>query len=320
MTRQALHITNGDSTAGTLLETPLVERVLPWRDVLHDGPVPAVADDELRRIRATFLAEDAPEAATAIERWLEERDKTLTASAAGELVLWLEADLYDQLQLIQVLARLAEIRVDPGRITLICIGEHLGIAHFGGLGELDAGQLERVAGAAAAPVSEAALDLARAAWAAFRADQPGGLRTIARSHDPVLRFLGEAFDRLGREYPSTRDGLSLTERRILAAVDDGAATAGAVFAAVGAREARPYLGDTFCFRIIDRLASARSPLLTVAARVELTDAGRRVLAGADDHVRLNGIDRWVGGVHLAGDDAEWRWNEGTETVSALTDA
>ena len=102
MTRQALHITNGDSTAGTLLETPLVERVLPWRDVLHDGPVPAVADDELRRIRATFLAEDASQDATAIERWLEERDKTLTASAAGELVLWFEADLYDQLQLIQV--------------------------------------------------------------------------------------------------------------------------------------------------------------------------------------------------------------------------
>ena len=50
---------------------------------------------------------------------------------------------------------------------------------------------------------------------------------IAAGRSDELRFVAEAFDRLGREYPSARDGLSLTERRILAAVHDGAATAGA---------------------------------------------------------------------------------------------
>jgi hypothetical protein len=313
--RGALHITNGDSVAGTLLETPFVERVLPWRDVLHEGPVPAVADDELRPIRATFLAEDAPRDATSIERGLEERDRTVTANAGGQYVLWFEADLYDQLQLIQVLARLAELRVDPARIALICIGEHPGIAHFGGLGELDAGRLTRVAETAATAVSRGALDLACEAWAAFRADRPLGLGRIARAHHPELRFLAEAFDRLSREYPSTREGLSLTERRVLAAVDDGASTPGAVFAAVGARETRPFLGDTYCFRIVTRLASGRTPLLAAsAARVQLTGAGRRVLDAADDCVRLNGIDRWIGGVQLIGDDVAWRWNEGTEAI------
>ena len=321
--RRALHVTNGDSAAGTLLETVLVERVLPWRDALHEGPVPAVADDELRRIRAEFLADDVPAEAAAIRSWLEERDRMLTENAGGEFVLWFEADLYDQLQLVQALARFAELAVDPARITLICIGEHLGIAHFGGLGELDAEQLTRLAGAAATRVSEGALDLARDAWTAFRADHPRDLATIARTHHPELRFLAEAFDRLSREYPSTRDGLSLTERRILAAVDEGAPTAGAVFTSLGAREARPFLGDTLCFRIIARLARGRSPSLTVGTQpvaapteVRLTDPGRRVLDGAGDHVRLNGIDRWIGGVHLAGDVARWRWNEGTEAIVA----
>ena len=55
--RAALHVTNGDSAAGTLRETTLVERVLPWRDALHEGPVPALPDNELRRVRAAFLAE-----------------------------------------------------------------------------------------------------------------------------------------------------------------------------------------------------------------------------------------------------------------------
>ena len=37
-------------------------------------------------------------------------------------------------------------------------------------------------------------------------------------------------------------------------------------------------------------------------------------AGQLDHVELNGIDRWIGGVHLDGKQARWRWDEGTETV------
>ena len=26
------------------------------------------------------------------------------------------------------------------------------------------------------------------------------------------------------------------------------------------------------------------------------------------------LDRWIGGVHLAGDQARWRWDEGTEAI------
>jgi len=158
------------------------------------------------------------------------------------------------------------------------------------------------------------------------AAHPGGLGAIAATPSPELRFLGEAFDRLSREYPSTRDGLSLTERRILAATADGAATAGEVHARIGAREARPYLADLSCFRIITGLVRARTPLLTaepsteaVAAgtRLRPTTAGLRVLRGQADHVALNGVDRWIGGVHLAGPDSPWRWDEGTEGIVSV---
>ena len=181
---------------------------------------------------------------------------------AGEYVLWFEADLYDQLQIAQILAALDTLGVAPGRVTLICIGEYPGIAHFGGLGELEPGQLPGLL-EVATPLTTAALGLGAAAWAALRAADPGGLGTIAASRSRELRFLGEAFDRLGREYPSTRDGLSLTERRILAATPAGGGLAGAVFARLGEREARPYLADLFFFRIVARLAGARVPLLAL---------------------------------------------------------
>jgi hypothetical protein len=177
-----------------------VSELVVWRDALHEGPVPAAGDAELRAAR----------------------DAQLAAGREGDYVLWFEADLYDQLQLAQILSQLAALTVAPERITLICIGEHLGRARFGGLGELTADELAALPARAAVALTPDALALATRAWDALRAPDPGGIETIVAARSPVLRFLPEAFDRLAREYPSTRDGLSLTERRLLAAVADGA--------------------------------------------------------------------------------------------------
>ena len=254
----ALHVTNGDSTESGLRGTGLVHHILCWRDALHEGPVPDVPDHELRRIRARVLAaDDAAELGTASV--LAERDHALELHREGHYVLWFEADLYDQLQLIQIVAKLHELGVPPDRITLICIGEYPGIAHFGGLGELDADQLGRLPAMAATTLTSAALEHATRAWKLFRAPEPSGLGEIAAHPVRELRFVAEAFDRISREYPSTRDGLSLTERRILAAVAEGAPTAGAAFLRVGARETRPFLGDTWCFEAIRRLGGRHEP-------------------------------------------------------------
>jgi hypothetical protein len=51
-----------------------------------------------------------------------------------------------------------------------------------------------------------------------------------------------------------------------------------------------------------------------STRLRLTAAGRHVLDGLEDQVALNGVDRWIGGVHLSGGTAHWRWDEGIESV------
>ncbi|MFF4623276.1 hypothetical protein [Nonomuraea jabiensis] len=318
----ALHISNGDCT--DLAGTGLARRIVFWRDVLHEGPVPALGREELRRVRVAFLAGAHGVDGGEVLRMFLERDAAVEANRGGEYVLWFEADLYDQLQIVEILAWLAELGVPAGAVTLICIGEHPGIARFGGLGELRAEQLRELpATGACARLSPAALELATRAWAAFRAPTPEGLAGIAAARSGELRFLGEAFERLSREYPSTRDGLSLAERRVLAAaVQEG--TAGEVFVRATAREARPYLGDTSCFAMMGRLAGAPYPLLELrpaggpvgrATVVRLSAVGARVLAGEEDHVRLNGVDRWIGGVHLSGREVRWRWDEGREALT-----
>jgi hypothetical protein len=322
----ALHVSNGDAT--DLPGTGLARHILYWRDVLHEGPVPAVPAADLRQIRADFLARAGADDRGEGAQMFAERDRTLEAHRDGEYVLWFEADLYDQLQIIQILARLAELEVPAHNITMICIGEHPGIARFGGLGELTAEQLRELPHTnACARLTPAALQLATRAWAAFRAPTADGLGAIAATRSGELRFLGEAFDRLSREYPSTRDGLSLTERRVLAAVADGAPDAGTAFIRAAGRETRPYLGDTWCFEMMNRMANAPVPLLITEpggsrvdrhTRLSLTAAGARVLAGEADHVTLNGLDRWIGGVHLHGHHPQWRWDEGTEALIEQT--
>ncbi|GAA4991650.1 hypothetical protein [Actinopolymorpha pittospori] len=322
-TGQVLHLTNGDVTVGLLREAGLAEPILPWRDVLHDGPVPGgLTDAELRSVRAEFIAGSGWGSLTAVRDSFDARDEMLAAHSDARLVLWFEADLYDQLQIIQVLDQLRRRGAEPARISLVSAGEFPGIAHFGGLGQLRPDDLLRLRTDEVVLTTDA-LDLAARAWAAFTAADPSGLAGVAGSSSPVLRYVAEAFGRLMQEYPARSDGLSLTQRRILLSVEDGANTPSEAFAEVGRRERRPYLGDTSCFAIIEGLASARRPLLTwlddaplPSRGLRLTAAGREVLAGHSDHVAEGGIDRWIGGVHLTGSRPPWRYDERRERLVA----
>src|SRR5262245_38861955 len=96
-----LHVTNGTSVS--LRDSGLPGDILTWLDVLHEGPVPAHLDPaQLRRVRGVFL--DAEwQGNVPAELELAHRDAALEAH--DEIALWFEHDLFDQLQLIQILDR-----------------------------------------------------------------------------------------------------------------------------------------------------------------------------------------------------------------------
>src|SRR4030095_10658531 len=86
--------------------------MLPWRDVLHEGPVrTGLSLEELSVERARFIAEAGWGVLPDVMKSFGERDATFRqAGRHDEIVLWFEHDLYDQLQLIQVLDGVAELR------------------------------------------------------------------------------------------------------------------------------------------------------------------------------------------------------------------
>jgi redox-sensitive transcriptional activator SoxR len=319
-----LHITNGGSAGNTLRQTALGGAVLPWQDVLHEGPVPALPRQELLRTRARFLADCGWGRQQALLSSLERRDRQLLGALRNDLqvVLWFEHDLYDQLQLLDVLELAHTAEAAP---ELIIIGAFPGRPSFAGLGELTASELETLCPSRrrAAP---AALQAAASAWAALQAPEPTTLAEWATRETAHLPFLAPALRRLLEELPAPADGLSRTERSALRTISAGARTAPASFVAAQRLEEAPFLGDAWFYRVISVLGQGKTRLLEtddstplppppplgdgrLFARLQLrlTATGERTLRGEADRVELLGIDRWIGGTHITSDNT-WRWD------------
>ena len=137
-----------------------------------------------------------------------------------ELVLWFEHDLFDQLNLIQLLAWI-HARLPEGKpVSLICINAFPGRPHFKGLGELTAEELGPLIGTRQ-PVGRAQFELARRAWDAFRDPAPETLDRLRREDSTPLPYLAAAIARFLQDYPWTCDGLSRTERRLFELASGG---------------------------------------------------------------------------------------------------
>jgi hypothetical protein len=314
-----LHVTNGDSAAGVIRAAGFADPVLPWRDVLHEGPVPAgLSAGEMAAIRALYIAEQGWDAFGALLGSFRRRDERLAALREySEVVLWFEHDLYDQLQLVQVLDRIAGMDTDATRLTLT--------SEAAFIGSLPPDRVPRLFDSRG-PVTTEVLETGRLAWAALTAPEPEALARLAGGVFAGLPFLGSALTRLLEEYPAPGIGLGRTERQILEVVDAGADTPAAAFAANQAREEALFMGDARFWLRVDGLLRAARPLLRWAeeapasfppasgddrrffdCRLALTDAGRATLDGGLDAIAVNGIDRWIGGVRLR-PGGVWRYD------------
>ncbi len=314
-----LHITNGDAAARSIAQAGIEGPVLPWRDVLHEGPVPAGLElPELSRERARFIARRRWGELDDVERDFARRDATLAAYREHDaVVLWFEHDLYDQLQLIQLLDWFADHPPDTTRLELVQSDDYLS--------SLDETAL-RARFDARAGVRREQLDLARAAWRAFRAPDPAAILDVLADDTTSLPYLAPALLRHLEQFPSTREGLSRSERQALGVISSGRAELRQAFAGCAESEEAIFLGDRVFMDYLERMSRATTPLVLWedrsaiiapdsegemralwSRRAAVTDAGERVLAAAADAVQLNGIDRWLGGTHLVTGQL-WRWD------------
>ena len=304
------HVLNGDTTRQGLVQSRLPGEFLVWTDLLHEGPVPRdVGTADTRRVRAEYLASAGYGNREDISRALDTQDVELDRwFEFGEIVLWLEHDLFDQLILLRHLAWLARTNGATERSRLICRDQYLGNMTPATLASLFD---ERV------PITGETVQTGAEIWDALTSDDPAPLVRRSKVAPPEgIPFVPGALTRLLEEYPGAIDGLARSERQILRAIEEGSDTLGDCFQATQSMEERIFMGDTTFLRIARSLSAARDPLMTLAPmpgagpfryRVETTPFGRAVLAGHRNNLQVNGIDRWVGGVHLSGFGPTWCW-------------
>jgi hypothetical protein len=274
-----LHITNGDCAVPVLSQV-VSGSILPWRDVLHEGPVRAgLSLEALSRERAAFIADAGWGDKALVLKDFQERDAAFRgAGRHDEIVLWFEHDLYDQLQLIQVLDGLSELRGPP--ISLVCEAEYLGT-----MAPRRAAELFSLRN----PVTRRHLQEASAAWRAFRSSDPREIECLRISAYP---FLAAALRRHLQEFPWTTDGLSLLERRVLQALQGGPLAFPELFRALA--EDPAFLGDAVLAWHLERMAQER---LVEQRGKEWRLSGKS---------RSRRVPRWLGGYEVK--DAALRWD------------
>jgi hypothetical protein len=305
-----LHVANGHCTTGLIEASGLPGHRQIWADPLNEGPVPGnISDDELLLVRARFLASDPDHVGVTAADLKGRRDAVDNDAAYDELVLWFEHDLFDQLNLIQLLAHLGS-RPQSKPVTLICIDRYPGHPDFKGLGELAPRDIAALF-ETRRPITAGQTALAQRAWSAYRSSDPRAIEALLRTDTSALPFLAAALARHLEEFPSERDGLSRSERRLLAQVIDGPAHVHAAFPRMHDGETAHYIADSWFADRVKDLSSAAPALMDLLpdGTIALTDAGREVLHGRADRVTLCGIDRWLGGVHVQGHGKAWRWSE-----------
>ena len=324
-----LHIFTGDAaamTVGGALAIP-ENQLLIQHDVIACGPLPAFASrGEWISTRDDFWQEvcGGPE--------LEEFPNDLVIDAgeigrADRVTLWIGAGLSDRLLLATVLRLSDLVGFDlPPLETMEITGHKTLSVPVLGWGMLRANDVGR-------PIARAVdthqILRARRAWAGLTAPTPASLRSCLDAIDDDSELAAAMFTLIGR-YPDATSGLSHWDAALLAAMSSAESNAFTVIGgAIGANHHwLDPVGDSYLFWRLRRLAdpALNEPLLTLSGdrntprncRVMPTAFGIEVRDGRASHVAVNGVDDWIGGVHLRQATGSPWVRRGDELIQSLS--
>jgi len=330
-----LHVHNGDSTANTARQASLPGEHFAWRESLVTGPTIAdLPTDEWEAMRAQHLSASYGVELQQCREELVAQEKKLRSAASSheEIVLWFEHDLFCQVHLVYLLNWFAKENLVDTKLSLICINQFQGKENFRGLGELSAGELSSLFPARREVTAEQ-LTLATAAWLAYCSDDPRAIENILLTNTAALPFLDAALRAHLRRFPSTANGLGHIENRALQFIAEDNQDFARLFDHFSRAESIYGFGDAQLWLVLRTLCDGPAPLvsvenfesdswrlqpltpeLTQQARFRITAAGEATLAYEADSVILNGIDEWLGGVHLHDPESLWRWDESTSRL------
>ena len=325
-----LHITNGGHAKEKLEGSGFEGEFIPWDDILHDGPVPeGLTLRELSKVRAEYISSLGYDSFSKIHEIFQKRDEIIESlSDYSEITLWFEPDLYDQLQILQILDSIGNLSSKLDNIYLI---------HFSSVTGVDYDDLNHLY-ENRFTISEETVACAQKGWAAYRSPSPESMSELLNIKVIEFPYLGRAFQRLFEEYPDYRNGLSRTMHQFLQIIkDDQSRGPFDIFLENQKLEDYAFLGNHTFFTQVESIANCQRALVKLKDgskfthsltdkkyseeflknRFKVTEDGVDVLNSNADFIKLNGIDRHIGGVHLTSDN-DWRWDGDEEKFRKMS--
>ena len=180
----------------------------------------------------------------------------------------------------------------------------------------------------AVPIRNDHLEIAAAAWAAWRAPTPQAWFGLLARDLSALPHLRNTVISLLEELPMRGSGLGATEMRMLELISEGRLHPHELFPGHKKPNERRVFGYWEVGALLDGLAHCPAPAVSgldegpfdldmhedadrharyKRSRLALTEFGKAVIARADDFAWRNPVHRWWGGTELI-NDRLWRWD------------
>ena len=298
-----LNITNGSNTTDLMIQANILGDHLSWDDLLHEGPVPAnLSLAALSAVRADYLVKQGYADKAQVTDKFRQRDTALRNYAQyNKVILWFEHDLYDQLQLIQILDWFNQQTSIETELKLICVDKHLSRHTPEEFSRLI--NFEKI-------ITRSQLDLATQAWQTFTSSTAGKLGLFLTQDLSPLAYLEAALTRLSLEYPDKQSGLPLTERLVLQALEKGALSPVALFKKYQQLENAEFMGDMTFWLRLNQMAFGKVPALELSVqqqigypinpkqKISISSFGHQCLKGKAHWYNNNHLKRYIGGYQV----------------------
>jgi hypothetical protein len=328
-----LSITSTQANAQAIRDAGLSGDIIACEDVLYEGPLQlGLSPEKMATKRADYFAACGMEGAKALsERYAQRLQQLAQYDQHHQLVLWFSQNLYNQLLLVQLLHWIEGQDTGLLEISLASPDQLPASRNIQSFDVLNSDQVESLY-KRRLEISINQLDVAKHVWEAICNHDPRDLALFSKPDMASLPFLPLAVERLLQQFPAKANGLSRSERQILEILTTNESDPSKVFMRVQRKEEYPFMNHVMFWLTVSRLIQADHPAIKLEERyceervepgitrevstshILLTETGRKILRNEQDWIQLNGIDRWVGGVHLNSGNI-WRWDNSRHVIS-----
>ena len=217
MSKNCLHITNGNFLTDYLRELNFTEDILTWQEMLCEGPTIAAIDSEaFFELRAEFLKNyyDIEVDTAELQKELSKLDNVENYS---EINLWFEYDLFCHINLLGVINLLHQKEIDKP-LYLICSGREEGEKSLKALSELRPEQLNthyknRIL------LTQEDIDLTIALWRTYCGKDHNILKPYIVKNSS-FKYMSNCLKAHLKRFPHQKSGLNVLEDNILRLLRD----------------------------------------------------------------------------------------------------